>query len=110
MNAPKNPRTFQVKSFGCQMNVYDGARMSELLEAEGMSAAESAEDADLRLGSRVHVKLGYEDRTRSMMRGYISTLTPEFADGPPTLTVPSLMASGGANTTFASDFLSLSWS
>ncbi len=37
-------------------------------------------DADkLRLGSRVHVKLGYADRTRSMMRGYISTLTPEFA-------------------------------
>ena len=48
-------------------------------------------DADkLRLGSRVHVKLGYEDRTRSMMRGYISTLTPEFADGPPTLTVRAL--------------------
>ena len=37
-------------------------------------------DADkLRLGSRVHVKLGYADRTRSMMRGYISTLIPEFA-------------------------------
>lgn len=48
-------------------------------------------DADkLRLGSRVHVKLGYADRTRSMMRGYISTLTPEFADGPPTLTVRAL--------------------
>ena len=44
----------------------------------------------LRLGSRVHVKLGYADRTRSMMRGYISTLTPEFADGPPTLTVRAL--------------------
>jgi phage protein D len=40
-----------------------------------------------RLGSRVHVMLGYAEDTRSMMRGYITTLTPEFADGPPTLTV-----------------------
>lgn len=40
-----------------------------------------------RLGSSVHVKLGYAEEPRSMMRGYISTLTPEFADGPPTLTV-----------------------
>ena len=27
------PRTFHVKSFGCQMNVYDGERMAELLTA-----------------------------------------------------------------------------
>ena len=25
------PKTFRVKSFGCQMNVYDGERMAELL-------------------------------------------------------------------------------
>jgi uncharacterized protein len=43
-----------------------------------------------RLGSRVLVKLGYAERTRSMMRGYISTLIPEFGDGPPTLTVRAL--------------------
>ena len=29
------PKTFRVKSFGCQMNVYDGERMGELLAAEG---------------------------------------------------------------------------
>ena len=27
------PKTFRVKSFGCQMNVYDGERMAELLDA-----------------------------------------------------------------------------
>ena len=31
MNAP---RTFTIKSFGCQMNVYDGERMAELLAAD----------------------------------------------------------------------------
>ena len=25
------PKTFRIKSFGCQMNVYDGERMAELL-------------------------------------------------------------------------------
>ena len=25
------PKTFKIKSFGCQMNVYDGERMAELL-------------------------------------------------------------------------------
>ncbi|HEX8442857.1 MAG TPA: tRNA (N6-isopentenyl adenosine(37)-C2)-methylthiotransferase MiaB, partial [Allosphingosinicella sp.] len=41
------PKTFHVKSFGCQMNAYDGARMAELLEAEGMSAAADGTAADL---------------------------------------------------------------
>ena len=35
------PKTYHVKSFGCQMNVYDGERMGELLGAEGMAAASS---------------------------------------------------------------------
>ena len=50
------PRSFHVKSFGCQMNVYDGARMSELLEAEGLSAAESADDADLVVLNTCHIR------------------------------------------------------
>src|SRR3954467_8390295 len=33
------PKTFEIKSYGCQMNVYDGDRMAELLEAEGLTAA-----------------------------------------------------------------------
>jgi 1-acyl-sn-glycerol-3-phosphate acyltransferase len=31
-----------IKSFGCQMNVYDGERMAELLEAQGMAAPPKA--------------------------------------------------------------------
>ncbi len=55
MNSPAAPKTFHVKSFGCQMNVYDGARMSELLEAEGLSAADSA-DADLVVLNTCHIR------------------------------------------------------
>ena len=52
----KDPRTFRVKSFGCQMNVYDGDRMAELLEAEGMSAAGEGADADLVVLNTCHIR------------------------------------------------------
>ncbi|WP_114953872.1 tRNA (N6-isopentenyl adenosine(37)-C2)-methylthiotransferase MiaB [Sphingosinicella terrae] len=52
----RNPRTFQVKSFGCQMNVYDGQRMAELLEAEGLAPAGEAEPADLVVLNTCHIR------------------------------------------------------
>ena len=53
---PTRPKTFSVKSFGCQMNVYDGERMAELLGAEGMRAAEGGEDADLVVLNTCHIR------------------------------------------------------
>ena len=50
------PATFHVKSFGCQMNVYDGERMGELLVAEGMTPAERADDADLVVLNTCHIR------------------------------------------------------
>ena len=41
------PRTYRVKSFGCQMNVYDGERMAELLASQGIAPAPEGEEADL---------------------------------------------------------------
>ena len=49
------PTTFHVKSFGCQMNAYDGARMGELLEAQGLSAAD-ADTADLVVLNTCHIR------------------------------------------------------
>ncbi|QPQ56287.1 tRNA (N6-isopentenyl adenosine(37)-C2)-methylthiotransferase MiaB [Allosphingosinicella flava] len=51
----RDPKTFHVKSFGCQMNVYDGARMAELLEAQGMTATDGAE-ADLVVLNTCHIR------------------------------------------------------
>ena len=39
-----DPKTFKIKNFGCQMNVYDGERMAELLTAQGMAAAARGDD------------------------------------------------------------------
>ena len=49
------PQTFHVKSFGCQMNVYDGERMAELMGAQGMTAAD-AHNADLVVLNTCHIR------------------------------------------------------
>ena len=49
------PKTFHVKSFGCQMNVYDGDRMGELMAAQGMTAVDAA-DADLVILNTCHIR------------------------------------------------------
>ena len=58
------PKTFRVKSFGCQMNVYDGERMAELLTAEGMTAA-VGEDADLVVLNTCHIREKAVDKAYS---------------------------------------------
>jgi tRNA-2-methylthio-N6-dimethylallyladenosine synthase len=50
------PKTFHVKSFGCQMNVYDGERMAEMLGDEGMRAAASEGEADLVVLNTCHIR------------------------------------------------------
>src|SRR5205809_6921924 len=50
------PKTFKIKNFGFQMNVYDGERMGELLGAQGMAAAADGEDADLVVLNTCHIR------------------------------------------------------
>ena len=50
------PKTFKIKSFGCQMNVYDGERMAELLSGKGMTAAAEGTDADLVVLNTCHIR------------------------------------------------------
>lgn len=56
MPAENPPRTFHVKSFGCQMNVYDGERMAELLTAQGMTATAERDGADLVVLNTCHIR------------------------------------------------------
>jgi tRNA-2-methylthio-N6-dimethylallyladenosine synthase len=50
------PRTYRVKSFGCQMNVYDGERMGELLAEQGIVPAPEGEEADLVVLNTCHIR------------------------------------------------------
>ena len=49
------PRLY-VKTYGCQMNVYDGERMAEALAPEGYEAVDAPEDADLILLNTCHIR------------------------------------------------------
>ena len=50
------PKTFRIKSFGCQMNAYDGERMAELLGEQGMSPVADGADADLVVLNTCHIR------------------------------------------------------
>lgn len=52
----ESPKTFTIKNYGCQMNVYDGDRMAELLSAQGMSAAADKANADLVVLNTCHIR------------------------------------------------------
>lgn len=56
MRPSQIPQTYRVKSFGCQMNVYDGERMAELLAEQGITAAPEGEDADLVVLNTCHIR------------------------------------------------------
>ncbi len=56
MKSDSPTKTFHVKSFGCQMNVYDGERMAEMLGAEGYVAAIDGADADLVVLNTCHIR------------------------------------------------------
>ncbi|GAB5351163.1 tRNA (N6-isopentenyl adenosine(37)-C2)-methylthiotransferase MiaB [Qipengyuania sp. 483] len=50
------PKTYRVKSFGCQMNVYDGERMAEMLGEQGIVPAPDGEEADLVVLNTCHIR------------------------------------------------------
>src|SRR5690349_20017 len=47
MTSTPAPRTYRVRTYGCQMNVHDSERLSGLLEAAGYTAAPEGDDADV---------------------------------------------------------------
>jgi len=45
-----------IKTYGCQMNVYDSERIGDVMAAEGYAPADSAEDADLVVLNTCHIR------------------------------------------------------
>jgi tRNA-2-methylthio-N6-dimethylallyladenosine synthase len=50
------PRKVHIKSFGCQMNVYDSQRMADTLAPEGFAETARPEDADLVILNTCHIR------------------------------------------------------
>src|SRR6478736_4437026 len=52
----KAPRKLHIKSYGCQMNVYDAQRMVDTLAEEGFVETASVDDADLVILNTCHIR------------------------------------------------------
>lgn len=50
------PKKLYIKTYGCQMNVYDSERMAEALGAKGYVTTEVAEEADMVLLNTCHIR------------------------------------------------------
>jgi tRNA-2-methylthio-N6-dimethylallyladenosine synthase len=58
-------RKVHIKSFGCQMNVYDSHRMADTLAPEGFCETPRAEDADLIVLNTCHIREKAEEKVFS---------------------------------------------
>jgi tRNA-2-methylthio-N6-dimethylallyladenosine synthase len=82
------PETFRVKSFGCQMNVYDGERMAELLGAKGLRAAPEGEEADLVVLNTCHIR----EKAAEKVYSDIGRLVKAGGESPPMIAVAGCVA------------------
>ena len=55
MTQPARKKLF-IKTYGCQMNVYDSARMADVLAPLGYTAAETPEEADMVILNTCHIR------------------------------------------------------
>ncbi len=65
-------RTYQVRTYGCQMNVHDSERLAGLLEAAGYRRAADGEDADVVVFNTCAVRENADNK----LYGNISHLAP----------------------------------
>ena len=86
MTSPASPKTYHVKSFGCQMNVYDSERMGDLLSADGLTAVATPEDADVVVLNTCHIR----EKAAEKLYSDIGRLRQPRADG----SRPTIVAAG----------------
>jgi tRNA-2-methylthio-N6-dimethylallyladenosine synthase len=68
---------YHVKSFGCQMNVYDSERMGDLLAGEGHVSVDSPEAADIVVLNTCHIR----EKAAEKLYSDIGRLRKPRADG-----------------------------
>ncbi|TKB14688.1 MAG: tRNA (N6-isopentenyl adenosine(37)-C2)-methylthiotransferase MiaB [Mesorhizobium sp.] len=68
-----------VKTYGCQMNVYDSQRMTDALAADGYVATDAVEDADLVLLNTCHIREKAAEKVYSEL-GRIRDMKAERAE------------------------------
>ena len=72
------PRTYQVRTYGCQMNVHDSERLAGLLEAAGYLRAPDGSDADVVVFNTCAVRENADNK----LYGNLSHLAPRKQSEP----------------------------
>ncbi|MDH3701995.1 MAG: tRNA (N6-isopentenyl adenosine(37)-C2)-methylthiotransferase MiaB, partial [Alphaproteobacteria bacterium] len=67
-----------IKTYGCQMNVYDSARMADVMTTLGYRSVETADDADLVILNTCHIREKAADKVYSEL-GRLRILQEEKA-------------------------------
>ena len=65
-----NPKKLYIKTYGCQMNVYDSERMAEAPGAEGYVETGTPEDADMILLNTCHIREKAAEKVYSELGRY----------------------------------------
>ena len=50
------PKKIHIKTYGCQMNVYDSDRMQDLMNSIGYETCEEVEDSDMVIINTCHIR------------------------------------------------------
>ncbi len=69
-----------IKTYGCQMNVYDSARMADVLAPLGYAPATAAEDADMVILNTCHIREKAAEKVFSEL-GRLRRLKAQKSDG-----------------------------
>src|SRR5215467_5131558 len=85
-DAMSGTRKVHIKSYGCQMNVYDSYRMADTLAPEGFAETAAMEDADLVILNTCHIREKAADKVYSEL-GRLRLLKSEAAQQGRRLTV-----------------------
>ncbi|TXI59299.1 tRNA (N6-isopentenyl adenosine(37)-C2)-methylthiotransferase MiaB [Mycolicibacterium mageritense] len=77
-DSSSGPRTYQVRTYGCQMNVHDSERLSGLLESAGYERAADGVDADIVVFNTCAVRENADNK----LYGNLSHLAPRKQSDP----------------------------
>src|SRR5580765_7452597 len=69
-----------IKTYGCQMNVYDSARMADLLAPLGYTSVEEADDADMVILNTCHIREKAAEKVYSEL-GLLKRIKSDRAKG-----------------------------
>jgi len=80
MSGPKPLKRLYIKTYGCQMNVYDSERMADVLAPLGYGVTDEVEDADLVVLNTCHIREKATEKVYSEL-GQIKRLKQAKAAG-----------------------------